>query len=181
MINFHQVEATKSLVFKEGGYPLGYDQGKPEITSKDKSEMAAVDGKLTFIKNLYGYTTENKAQSFNDDINGSNVRYNQSVVPSLGYENKEPGKFYLASMVCGRVSNETIDQIAGLLTQFSVKENQAEMKFYDGEEAFMQVGEIKDVSLSLNGKSFSGKIVAARVSQDGTKSFVLFEDGTIQN
>lgn len=179
MINFHQVETKKSLVFKEGGYPLGFDEGEAKIISNNNAEAAYKDGKLTFIKNLYGYTKQFKASQFSDDLNGSNVRYRQSVVPALGFENGHQQKFYLASLVCGRVGKSSIHKLNALVTSFKVKNNTAHITFFDGEQAFLQIGEINSVSVLLNGKRISGEIVVARVSPDKKKLFVLRNDGTI--
>jgi hypothetical protein len=179
MINFHQVETKKSLVFKEGGYPLGFDAGKAKTISLDGAEAAYKDGKWTFIRNLHGYTKQFKAVQFADDINGSNVRYRQSVVPALGYENMTTNKFYLAVMVCGKEGRESIKQLMAVVKRFSVRDNTAEILFSDGEIAFLQIGEIQHVTKTLNGKEISGQIVAARVSVDGKKWFVLDKAGKV--
>ncbi|HZP59500.1 MAG TPA: DUF2264 domain-containing protein [Opitutaceae bacterium] len=182
MINLHQVETKKqNLVFQEGGYPLGFDDGAARTVSIPGAEAAYKDGKLTFIRNLHGYTRQTKALPFADDINGSNVRYRQSVVPVLGFENGAQEKFYLASLVCGRVGNDSIRKLAGLVRSFKLKGNAADIAFADGERAFLQIGEIADVSLSLNGRKFSGPIVMARASKDGRKWFVLESSGKTQS
>jgi hypothetical protein len=181
MINLHQVETKKkSVVFQEGGYPLGFDDGTAKTVSIKGAEAAYKDGKLTFIQNLHGYTKQVHALPFADDINGSNVRYRQSVVPVLGFENGAQEKFYLASMVCGRVGKDSIKKLAGLVKSFKLKGNAAEIVFSDSERAFLQIGDIQDVNVSLNGKKFSGPIVVARVSKDGKKWFVLESSGKIQ-
>jgi hypothetical protein len=180
MINLHQIETQKSLVFKEGGYPLGFDEGEAKIVSIKNAEAAYKDGKLTFIKNLYGYTKQFKAAQFGDDINGSNIRYRQSVVPSLGYENKSQNKFYLASLVCGRVGKNSIQKLSGLVTKFKIKNNTANINFFDGEKVFIQIGHINSVNIVLNSKKFSGEIVYARVSLNRKKWFVLKKDGSIE-
>jgi len=179
LVLFHQVETSKSLVFKEGGYPLGFDEGRAETVSVPGAEAAYKDGKLTFIRNLTGYARQFKALQFCEDINGSNVRYRQSVVPALGFENRALRKFYLASMVCGRLGTDPVDQLMRLVTEFRIEENTAELYFYDGERAFMQIGEIRDVQVSLNGRSLSGLIVVARVSGDGKEWFVLDQAGKV--
>ena len=180
MINLHQIETQKSLVFKEGGYPLGFDEGEAKIVSIKNAEAAYKDKKLTFIKNLYGYTKQFRAAQFGDDINGSNIRYRQSVVPSLGYENKNQNKFYLASLVYGRVGKNSIQKLCGLVTKFKIKNNTANINFFDGERVFIQIGHINSVNIVLNGKKFSGEIVLVRVSADKKEWFVLKKNGTIE-
>jgi len=182
MINLHQVETKKqALVFQEGGYPLGFDQGDAKTVSIKGAEAAYKDGKLTFIRNLHGYTTQVHALPFADDVNGSNVRYRQSVVPVLRFENGTQEKFYLASMVCGRVGSDSIKKLAGLVKSFKLKGNTAEIVFHDDERAFVQIGDIQQVNISLNRKKFSGPIVVARVSKDGKKWFVLESSGKTQH
>src|SRR4030042_1231508 len=104
---FIKIKTNKSLYFKEGGYPLGWDDGKPEIISFQNSEYAYIDGKITFIKNLFGWAKQFKALPFCEDISGSNVRYKYSIVPSFGYENKNNNEFYLATMVYGKSGNDS--------------------------------------------------------------------------
>lgn len=178
MINLHQVQTKKSLFFREGGYPLGFDEGEAKIVSIKNAEAAHKDDRLTFIKNLYGYTRQSKAMQFAHDINGSNIRYRQSVVPSLRFENGKQKKFFLASLVCGRVGRDSIQKLNGLVTGFKIKDNTANITFSDGERAFLQIGNIKSVSVSLNGKRFSGRVVVARVFPDKKRWFVLRKDGT---
>jgi hypothetical protein len=181
MINLHQVETKKkSVVFQEGGYPLGFDEGEAKTVSLNGAEAAYKDGKLTFIRNLHGYTKQIRARPFVDDINGSNVRYRRSVVPVLGFENGAQEKFYLASMVCGRVSSDSIKKLAGLVRSFKLTGNTAEIVFYDKERAFLQIGDIQDVNVSLNGRKFSGSIVLARVSANGKRWFTLESSGKTQ-
>jgi hypothetical protein len=101
------------------------------------------------------------------------------VVPVLGFENGTEQKFYLASMVCGRVGKDSIKKLAGLVKRFQIKDNTMEITFFDGERAFLQIGAIHDVAVSLNSKKFSGPIVAARVSANGKKWFVLDQSGKV--
>jgi len=180
MINLHLVESTKPLVFKEGGYPLGFDDGAPTIVSAPGAEAAYKDGKLTFIRNLAGYTRQFPAQGFADDVNGSNVRCRQSVVPALGHEGRAE-KLMLVSLVCGRIGRDSLEALLGLVTAFEVERNVAKIRFHDGERAFVQVGAIADKEVELNGKRFSGAIVVARVSTDGRAWFVLHRDGRIDS
>ena len=182
MINVHRVEGTKPLVFKEGGYALGFDDGHPEIASSAGGEAAYKDGKLTFIRALAGYTRQWKAQAFADDINGSNVRHRQSVVPVLGHESTSAGTLYLASLVCARVGNDPLQSLMGLVAEFALEGNCARIRFHDGELVVVQIGrrdEIGHIQTSLNGKNLSGALVLARVSADGKAWFVVDRDGAV--
>jgi len=178
MINFHRIEPTRPhLVFREGGYPLGFDVGSPTITSARNAEMAAIDGKLTFLRNLYGYTRQYKARAFGDDVCGGNSRYHQSVVPVLGVETSGTEPFHLASMVYGKLGNDPMERLFSLVREFRLQDNTAHIEFYDGEQVFMQIGEITNAQVCLNGQSFAGTIVLARVSADGERWFVLEQSG----
>jgi hypothetical protein len=178
MVNFHRVEpAQPHLVFREGGYPLGYDEGSPTITSVRDAEMATIGGKLTFIRNLFGYTRQYKARPFADDVCGSNSRHHQSVVPVLEVETSGTQPFYLASMVYGTVGNDHVERLASLVREFNLKNNTARIEFYDGERVFLQIGEIANTQVLLNGKCFTGAIVVARASADEARWFVLERSG----
>ena len=181
MINFHQIKTEKSLVFKEGGYPLGFDDGRARCVSSRNSEAGYKDNKITYLRNLYGYTVKRKAAPYQGQMSGTNVRYRQSVIPVLGFENKDQHKFYLASMVYGKVGDDPIEKLDRLVKTFQIKDNTAEISFYDDERAFMQIGDIKDVSITLNGQKFSGPVVVARVSADKKKWFVLYSDGHVDS
>ncbi|MBU1101877.1 MAG: DUF2264 domain-containing protein [Bacteroidetes bacterium] len=180
MINVHLVETNNSLVFKEGGYPLGYDEGEVKTASSDSSEIAFTEQKLSYIKNLHGYSHHHKATPFNEDINGSNVRYKNSVVPYLSFENGQESKFILSSMVCGRASQNSIEEMNEYVKEFKVNENQIRITFYDGEEVFLQIGDVSKCRVELNKEVFSGEIVLARVDKLKTKKMVLYKDGKVE-
>ena len=179
MVNVHEVKPARTgLVFREGGYPLGFDEGEAVLSSGKGAEMAAKDGKITFIRNLCGYTEQFKAQGFQEDVSGSNVRYHQSVVPKLGTESSSTETFYLACMVYGMVGTESLKELSDRVTGFTQNGNTVEIQFYDGERAFLQFGEIQDVTIKLNGKTFKGPVVMARASADGRTCWVLRSDGS---
>jgi hypothetical protein len=180
MVNLHWVETTKSLRFREGGYPLGFDEGLPRLVSTAGGEVAYKDGKLTFIRNLAGYTRQRPAHRFADDLRGSNIRYRDSVVPVLEHENGECRRFWLASLVCARIGQDQPDSLMALVADLTLIEQTAWLTFYDGERAFVQAGEIEQREVVLNGRSFSGPIVCARVSASGDQWSVLRADGSVE-
>jgi hypothetical protein len=179
MINIHKVSPTiDGMVFREGGFPLGYDEGEPVLSSADGVEMAAIDGKLTYLRNLHGYTEQMKPQNFQEDVSGSNIRYNQSVVPKLGTERSTTEPFVLACMVYGKVGADSLEELTAKVKSFEQNGDQSTVEFYDGEKAFVQCDEAQDVSIELNGKTFDGPVVMARVSADGAVWQVLLADGS---
>ncbi len=180
MINVHRVEPAKSgLVFREGGYPLGFDAGEAEIKSLENAEWAVKDDRITFIRNLYGYTQNFQASGFHEDVCGANSRYHQSVVPAFGIETESTDPFFLATMVCGRKGRTDASVLLDFVKEFQLTDKGVEIAFSDGEKAIMQIGTVQAISTELNGRMISGKIVLARVSKDAKAWFILTEDGRI--
>ncbi|MGK7900451.1 MAG: DUF2264 domain-containing protein [Hormoscilla sp.] len=171
-LNVHRIQTRKSLRFKEGGYPLGFDEGVAEILSTEGAEAASIDGKISFIRNLYGYDRQFAARPLAANVPENNIRYKYSVVPALGFENKQRNLFYLASMVYGKIGDATLEQLMQLVTDFRIENGLVRVTFYDGERAVMQLGKIAHLDLILNGKRITGKLVMARVDADG-KNFQM--------
>ncbi len=178
MVNVHFAEPTKPLFFREGGYPLGYDEGVPSVISGNGYESVLIDGpeggRISFIRNLYGYNRQFKAAPFAGDVSGSNVRYRFSLTPVLGYEPvnrytemNKPDPLIFASMVCGRIGSDSPEQLSRLVDSFSVTDRKIIMRFYDGEEIFLQMGKIEDVAVTLNGHEIRGRLVMARYPVSG--------------
>jgi len=180
IINVHRIETNESLVFKEGGYPLGFNQGEAETLSIEGAEATFKDGKVSFIRNLYGYTQQFEAHPFCEDLHGSNIRYRYSVVPALGFENGDQKVFYLACMVYGKVGYTGIEQLMELITDFRIEQGLVQITFHDAERVMMQLGEIKNLDLTLNSKLVIGKVVMARVSAEDKSYFILDEAGQVQ-
>lgn len=179
LVNVHYIEPTKNLIYREGGYALGYDEGSPEIVSIENAEFANIDGRISFIRNLYGYNKQFKASPFALDVSGSNVRYRFSVVPALGYKvvdkewDADRNKLIFSSMVYGKIGSESIEQLSRLVTNFIVNDRVIRFSFYDGEEVYMQVGEPDKVKVTVGGNEFSGRLVIVRVLPDGKVKLVV--------
>jgi hypothetical protein len=180
MINVHRIETDKQLIFKEGGYPLGFEEGEAEVISIDGAEAVYKDGKISFLRNLYGYTRQYKACPFYEDLHGSNIRYKHSLVPALGFKNNNQKSFYLACMVYGKTGPISIENLMALVTAFSIEEELVQITFYDSERVVMQLGEIKNLNLSLNTKHLQGKVVMARVAAEANNYFILYESGNVE-
>jgi hypothetical protein len=180
MINFHEVACTRPLGLREGGYPLGFDLGEPRLEHRPGAEAAFIDGKASFIRNLYGWDAQAPAAAFGGDVGGCNVRHLRSVVPRLEARLAGAGTRYLATLTAGRVGADSMDQLMGLVTDCRAEENTLEVGFYDGERAFLQIGDIRHREVRLNGRLLSGPITAARVASDGRSSWLLLADGTVR-
>ena len=105
----------------------------------------------------------------------------QSVVPSLGHENGSTRKFLLASMVCGRIGEDSLESLCALVSECELAGHTVRLRFADGERAFVQLGAPAEVEVTLNKKSWKGPIVVARVSADGSAWFVLRGDGVVDS
>lgn len=175
MINVHRIETRKSLFFREGGYPLGFDEGEAKIVSVPGAEAAGLDGKTSFLRNLYGYTQQFKAHTiWGDESHGGNPRYKHSAIPAMGYRSGRQKVFYLACMVYGKVGNMSIEQLMQLVTDFRIERGLVQVSFYDGEKAVMQLGRIRNLDLMLNGDRITGKVAMARVSADGSDRQIVY-------
>ncbi|MDZ7721837.1 MAG: DUF2264 domain-containing protein [candidate division KSB1 bacterium] len=182
MINIHRIEPSLSnLVFREGGYSLGFDEGETQVFSKPGIEYAIKDDKITFIRNLYGYTRSFKARGFHEDVCGANSRYHKSVVPAFGTERQTDEPFYLASMVCGRMGNVETDELEEFVKSFRIVDNRAELVFYDDEHVMMQMGPVQSLSININALPVTGKVVLARISSDAKLNDLLYEDGSLSD
>lgn len=142
LISIHRIDTKKELSFRQGPYSLGYDNGTLRVESKEGAEAAYAEGKLTFIQNLYGWSGQLAAEPNGSDVNGSNVKYRQSVLPVLKHEcRKNSDPFILASISCSRIGSDSIDQLMSLVTEFTVGNETVSMKFYDGERVILQTDE----------------------------------------
>jgi hypothetical protein len=169
LVNFHRVVTEKDLFFREGGYPLGFEEGGARTESSACTEAAWKDGRLTCIRNLCGYEYGTRALPHGEDVGGSNVRYAKSVVPALHYRTHGRRESYLASMVCAKVGEDALDDLERLVSGFRVTANSAFIRFHDREEAYLQIGQIREVEVRVGGVLLSGPIVMARVTADGRR------------
>jgi len=179
MINFHRIESSMNLFLREGGYSQGFNVGQPKVVSSDNSIAIYADGKVSYVRNLYGYENNNHANRYTELVEGSNGTYEKSMTPVLWSRSSPENPFYLVCMVCGRIGNYSIEELDSLVTQFSLDDNKAYISFYDGEKAFLQIGDIQKVRIELDGKKLNGKIVAARVSSDRKEWFTIKQPNKI--
>jgi hypothetical protein len=175
-VNLHWVFPTRPLILREGGYALGFDSSQPEVISIPGAEFAACDGKYTFIRSLCGYTRQQRAAPFADDINGSNVRYPRSATPSLSVDIPARQFTLLASLICASPGKASIEQLNALVADFQQQGNQAQITFYDGEIVFAQLGAAKHIDMCINGYTLKGQVIFARIARDGTPLCVVLAD-----
>nr|WP_290221669.1 DUF2264 domain-containing protein [Trichocoleus desertorum] len=176
MINIHQIETRRILLFREGGYALGFNEGAVEVRSLPGAEAVYQGKKISFIQNLYGYTQQFPAQyPCSENQQTLNPQYLHSAVPALGFGRKRhtvleellPRRFYLASMVCGRVGDVAIEPLMNRVKDFRIHRDVVRISFYDNEQVVMQLGKTRFLNLALNGQRIKGKVVMARVTTNG--------------
>ena len=140
LINIHRIDTRKQLTFREGPYALGYDSGSCKVESRPGAEAAFAENKLTFIQVLFGWTEQFPAKPYGEDLNGSNVKYRQSVLPTLKYEcQAESGPFVLASISCSRIGSDSIEQMMSMVKEFTIEDELVSMKFYDNKKVRLQI------------------------------------------
>ena len=140
MLVVHQIKASKKLWFREGPYALGFDSGSLRTESVSGAEAAYAEGKLTFIRSLYGWHSQHKAAPYYEDTNGTNVRYANSVLPYLSYIHKEGEEpFILAHLICSKVGTDSISQLYSIVKEFEVKDSVVRAVFFDGERLTLRL------------------------------------------
>lgn len=177
-VNIHFLHTKRKLTFIEGGYPLGFSEGNPDIISGINWEAACKDGKVSYVQRLFGYDTQIPARAFYDSPGATNIRYGKSVVPAVASVSRQAGEFMLASLICGRVGLFN-KGMCNLIKKFMVDRTEIIAIFHDGEQVFVQMGETKNVDIVLNGLTFTGKLVYIRVSPSGDRWITLSENGEV--
>jgi len=162
----------------EGGLALGYDSGRPQITSGPGWEYCRVGKKFSFIKNLYGFNAQLPAQGFQGNPQGNNVLHKYSLVPALKYKGRSINEKIFASLIVANLNNRPPSQLNQLVKKFKVNKNLIYILFYDGEEVYTQIGEIRDIFLDLKGHKIGGKILYVRAEPDG-HLHLIYHDGKL--
>jgi hypothetical protein len=170
LIHVHKVRTTPpSLLFRQGGYPLGFDEGSPELTSYDReaAEIARFGDRYSMLAGLGGFTRRVPARPFHDQVNGVNTRHVQSITPRLEYDAVEPGAFLLASAVYANRGSDTDEQLLALLPEVEQRGELIHLRFADGTECLLNTGELRELDRSVGGVAVSGRPRFLRV-ENGT-------------
>ena len=97
------------------------------------------------------------------------MRYNKSVLPYLSCEHGGGSPLILADMICGRIGNDSIEQLNDVVTEFKVDGSRILISFYDGEKVFLQTNDPEEVEMDLNGLGITGDPVMVRVDREGRR------------
>ena len=151
----------------DGGHALGYNSGKPRIRSGWGWEYASVKGRCVFIRSLYGFEDQVKAEGLLGARRGNNIYHRFSVVPAMKHRVRGAGQYLFASLVVARLKEEPPARLARLVAGFELRPPGAVVRFADGEAVFCQFTPLQDVSLELNGVPLSGKIRYVRIDPAG--------------
>lgn len=148
----HEVRPTRQLWVREGGFALGFDIGAPAISGfgseAESADWTAVSaaGRISFIASLYGYDRIEPGVPYGLDVQGTNVRYRSSVIPTVSVRRTDTEPFLLVSLVAGRgdaadpanlravvagiaVDGDTVVVVYGDGTQVSVRARSGEVRF----------------------------------------------------
>ncbi len=164
LIHIHHVRPTKQgLFFRQGGYPLGFDSGNPEIISRGSVEIARIEDRYIVLANLYGFTGQLPAAPFHGQLNGVNTRYVQSISQRLEYHNTTGEGFVLASAVYANRGSETDQQLCALVPSFFQQEEFTRIIFHDGEEVALNLNTPSKLNFMVGGLNIEGKPRFVRV------------------
>jgi hypothetical protein len=181
-IRIHQVVSDKNFMLYDGGLALGYNAGTPEVKSGKGWEFCTIDNRVSFIKNLAGYTNQVQAKGFQDNVQGNNLIHDNSIVPALLFQGQKVDGKVLASLVVATLKPYSPHELDKLVTMFRrIKANFYYIRFYDNEEVYTQVGgDIKPCTVELpNGTTLTDRILYVRIDV-AQNCYVIYEDGTLK-
>jgi hypothetical protein len=139
LVLVHHILPTKPLWFREGGFPLAWESGQPEISSGPDWTAARVHGRVTMVANLYGHDRLNQARPYGLDLQGTNVRYPFSAVPVLATRRTDAEPFTLVTLVAGRGSGVAPAQLRAAVTSVDVTaEPRVAIRYHDGVTASVE-------------------------------------------
>jgi hypothetical protein len=192
IVHLHQVQATKALHLREGGFACGSDLCPPTIDSLPSdearglgpAEAASADetaalGRISLIRSLGGWTRARAAEGFAQDRVGSNVRYAFSAVPRLEAQALPGQPILLASLVIARVGPDTARQLAASVISASLNAEHGDLRlgFADGSQALLRTPDAARNHAELGGQTISkGTLVALLMKDRSIRSLMMTAD-----
>jgi hypothetical protein len=145
LVLVHRVTPTKSLWFREGGFPLAWETGTAQISAGADWSAATVHGRTSLIANLAGYDRVEAPRSYGLDTQGTNVRYPLSVIPQLTLRRTSAEPIVLVSLVAGRGGGVRPEQLRGTVAGVTVDGDAVTVRYADGAEARVEAesGEVE--------------------------------------
>jgi hypothetical protein len=141
LVLVHHVAPTKPLWFREGGFPLGYDRGEPELLEGSDWVAAAIDGKITLMAALHGYERIRKPEPYGLETQGTNVVHPFSVIPTAETRRQMPAPFILVSLVAAHARGARAEQLRGVVREAEVRGEEVTVRYADGKEATVAAAE----------------------------------------
>jgi hypothetical protein len=135
-LRIHILESDRELAtVREGGFAVNYFNGEPDLIV-EPDMMAVWDGaRGSFIKSLYGFKGTAIQDELLKQVDNHNTLGGQSVTPTLVGGAVQPGKTVYASLSGTWFDQrEKISEIAGLVHQLQVSEEDVRVVFNDGSE-----------------------------------------------
>ena len=191
IINLHQIQATKPLLLREGGFACGSDLHMPVPVSVPADEAAGLgpaeavcadggsaSGRISMIRSLGGWTKSVAAEGFAQDRVGANVRYAFSAVPRLEAKAVPGQPLLLASLVVGRVGPDTIGQVAAGVASSTLNPETGELRltFADGSRAMMRTPDAAGSPSELEGKAIAVGTLVALCGKDGSLRSLMMSE-----
>jgi hypothetical protein len=182
IINLHQIQSTKALHLREGGFACGSDLSMPvpvsvpadEAAGLGPAEAACADagsslGRISLIRSLGGWTKAVAAESFAQDRVGANVRYAFSAVPRLEARALPGQPLLLASLVVGREGPDTVGQVAACVASSTLNPGTGELRLAlaDGSQVLMRTPEAAGAPSELDGYEIAAGTLVALCAKDG--------------
>jgi sugar phosphate isomerase/epimerase len=167
LVHIHRLVTTKrGIIFREGSYALGFDEGLPQIESVQGAEIAWTDGRCAMLANVYGYERTIPFTPFHEQIHGVNSRYWKSAAAKLEREMPAAGEALLISAVLGRIGSDAADTLLSLLPQAAVNGRLVTLSFSDGELVLLNTRpEEGDINVELGGWHITGRPVLVRLRE----------------
>ena len=138
-ITIHNIRTTKTLSFREGGFPLGWDNGDAEVSREGSLYWCRKDNLVSAVQGLIGWDGPESNSTFADEVSGSNVRYRQTRVPSL-YLKSGGGKFVLATAVFAGMEGESSEITEAMYKQVKLEGRIFSAVLPGGEKVSVEIG-----------------------------------------
>ena len=191
IVNLHQIQSTKDLYLREGGFACGSDRCMPVLASVSADEASGLgpaeaaladggsaSGRISMIRSLGGWTKAVAAEGFAQDRVGANVRYAFSAVPRLEAQALPGQPLLLASLVVGRVGPDTIGQVAACVASSTLNPETGELRltFPDGSHALMRTPDTAGSPSALEGQAIAPGTLVALCGKDGSLRSLMMSE-----
>lgn len=141
LVLIHHIVPTRPLWYREGGFPLGYDDrvptlaglGAPDRLGSDDTDWTAVchDGRCSLVANLFGYDAVVPARPHGLDGQGTNVRFAHSLIPQLQLKRADAKPFTLAALIAGSGGSLRPQQVRAAVSAYDHTADEVTIAYAD--------------------------------------------------